>query len=250
MPFENEDYVKILFVDNLLITMLVIFVLVYIYYNFEILNADKCYLNGDFKNPILITAVIALISLLVIGDKYESKVGGTKDEAISNINDPIVNDIKPTNYTIIKNTSQLVKPIIENPISTEIIKPPSTASMAKPTTGAGIDFISPTHKGGNKSYQLKQNDIFIPQIIRFIFIVYTRKNEKYNQNQILNICKFNLMSREWKCNLFALGGVNSSNVKKVSMTKSQGAGFISFINDLKIQKPVYFFQNRRALNKN
>jgi len=38
--------------------------------------------------------------------------------------------------------------------------------------------------------------------------------------------------------------------KKVSMTKSQGAGFISFINDLKIKKPVYFFQNRRALNKN
>ena len=76
------------------------------------------------------------------------------------------------------------------------------------------------------------------------------KNEKYNQNQILNICKFNLMSRGWKCNLFALGGINSSNLKKVSMTKSQGVGFISFINDLKIKKPVYFFQNRRALNKN
>jgi hypothetical protein len=156
MPFENEDYVKILFVDNLLITMLVIFVLVYIYYNFEILNADKCYLNGDFKNPILITAVIALISLLVIGDKYESKVGGTKDE-------PIVDNIKHDsiirNYTIIKNPSTII----------EKMKPLSTASMTKPT-GAGIDFISPTHKGGNKSYQLKQNDIFIPHANKTMYM--------------------------------------------------------------------------------
>jgi len=96
-----------------------------------------------------------------------------------------------------------------------------------------------------KEYFLKKK-----QMCEDVFFSPLFKNEKYNQNQILNICKFNLMSKEWKCNLFALGGVNSSNLKKVSMTKSQGVGFISFINDLKIKKPVYFFQNRRALNKN
>jgi len=74
------------------------------------------------------------------------------------------------------------------------------------------------------------------------------KNQKYSQNKILKICKFNLIENEWKCNLFALGGINSSNLKKVFMTKSKGIGFVSFINDLKIKKPVYFFKNTRALN--
>jgi len=74
------------------------------------------------------------------------------------------------------------------------------------------------------------------------------KNQKYSQNKILKICKFNLIANEWKCNLFALGGINSSNLKKVFMTKSKGIGFVSFINDLKIKKPVYFFKNTRALN--
>ena len=41
------------------------------------------------------------------------------------------------------------------------------------------------------------------------------KNQKYNQNKILKINKFNLISKEWKCNLFALGGINSHNIKKV-----------------------------------
>ena len=80
-----------------------------------------------------------------------------------------------------------------------------------------------------------------------IFFSSLFKNLKYSQNKILKICKFNLMANEWKCNLFALGGINSTNLKMVFMTKSKGIGFISFINDLKIKKPVYFFQNRRAL---
>ena len=83
------------------------------------------------------------------------------------------------------------------------------------------------------------NDIFFSPIF---------KNDKYSQNRMLKICKFNLITNEWKCNLFALGGVNSANLKKVFMTKSKGIGFISFVNDPKIKKPVYFFQNRRALN--
>ena len=96
-----------------------------------------------------------------------------------------------------------------------------------------------------------QNEYFFKkkQMCEDVFFSPLFKNEKYNQSQILNICKFNLMSKEWRCNLFALGGVNSSNLKKVSMTKSQGAGFISFMSDFKIKKPVYFFKNRRALDK-
>lgn len=90
----------------------------------------------------------------------------------------------------------------------------------------------------------------IKQRCKDIFLSPIFKNEKYNQNRILKVSKFNLITNKWTCNLFALGGINSSNLKKIFMTKSRGVGFISYIDDPKIQKPVYFFQNRRALNKN
>jgi thiamine-phosphate pyrophosphorylase len=68
------------------------------------------------------------------------------------------------------------------------------------------------------------------------------KNKKYNDNKILNIVKFNLISKDWKSYVFALGGVNSNNFKKIGMTGCKGIGFISFINDLKIKKPVHFLK--------
>ena len=67
-------------------------------------------------------------------------------------------------------------------------------------------------------------------------------NKKYNENKILNIVKFNLISKDWKNYVFALGGVNSNNFKKIGMTGCKGIGFVSFINDLKIKKPVYFLK--------
>jgi thiamine-phosphate pyrophosphorylase len=78
-----------------------------------------------------------------------------------------------------------------------------------------------------------------------IFLSPVFENTKYRQTQILKINKFNLISKEWKCNLYALGGINSLNIKKIFITQSKGIAFISFVNDLKIKKPVYFF-NRRA----
>ena len=68
------------------------------------------------------------------------------------------------------------------------------------------------------------------------------KNKKYNDNKILNIVKFNLISKDWKSYVFALGGVNSNNFIKIGMTVCKGIGFVSFINDLKIKKPVYFLK--------
>jgi len=78
-----------------------------------------------------------------------------------------------------------------------------------------------------------------------VFLSPVFENTKYRQTQILKINKFNLISKEWKCNLYALGGINSLNIKKIFITQSKGIGFISFVNDLKMKKPVYFF-NRRA----
>jgi thiamine-phosphate pyrophosphorylase len=66
------------------------------------------------------------------------------------------------------------------------------------------------------------------------------KNNKYTVNNILNVHKFNLLSLNWNKKIIALGGINASNLRKICLTKSSAAGFISFIKDPKIKKPVYF----------
>jgi thiamine-phosphate pyrophosphorylase len=53
---------------------------------------------------------------------------------------------------------------------------------------------------------------------------------KHGLNKILGISRFNLISLKWNLKLIALGGVNSSNYKKIMMTKATGAGVKSFIN--------------------
>jgi len=55
--------------------------------------------------------------------------------------------------------------------------------------------------------------------------------EKYSHNQILNILKFNQISREWKVNLCALGGINFNNIKKTRMIKIEGLAFRKLINE-------------------
>lgn len=49
-------------------------------------------------------------------------------------------------------------------------------------------------------------------------------NKKYSINSILNIVKFNLLSKDWSTELIALGGIDLKNIKKVSLTKAKGVG--------------------------
>jgi hypothetical protein len=56
-------------------------------------------------------------------------------------------------------------------------------------------------------------------------------NHKYSQNKILNVCKFNLISLNWKNKICALGGITKNNLKKIKMTKAGAIGFISLIKD-------------------
>lgn len=65
-------------------------------------------------------------------------------------------------------------------------------------------------------------------------------NKKYSNNKILGINKFNLISMDWKIKLCALGGINTSNLKKLKMSRVSSAAFISLIESLEIKKPVYF----------
>jgi thiamine-phosphate pyrophosphorylase len=79
-----------------------------------------------------------------------------------------------------------------------------------------------------------------------IFLSPVFKTDKYSNNKILGLVKFNLISLHWKTNLIALGGINEGNLRKIILTKSCGLGFVSWMKDLKIKKPVHFIKNTRA----
>lgn len=64
-------------------------------------------------------------------------------------------------------------------------------------------------------------------------------NEKYSENKILNISKFNQKTINWNIKLCALGGINSKTLKKIKLTKCMAFGFKKFIFDTKIKKPAY-----------
>ncbi len=93
-----------------------------------------------------------------------------------------------------------------------------------------------------------QNEFYFKllQKCEYFFLSPIFNNPKYSDNKILGTIKFNLISHNWRCKLIALGGINSKNFKKIYLTKSTGAGFVSWINEAIIKKPVYL-KNTRAL---
>lgn len=95
--------------------------------------------------------------------------------------------------------------------------------------------IGKVHSQNEYSFKIKQKCTAI--LLSPIF-----KNLKYSASKILTINKFNQISKDWKTNVYALSGINFENIKKIKMTKAKGVGFISLISDLKIKKPVLFFQ--------
>ncbi len=70
----------------------------------------------------------------------------------------------------------------------------------------------------NNKYRQGCNEIFISPIFK------TSKYKNY-----LDTIKFNLLSIDIKKKLIALGGINSSNISKIRLTKSKGIASISWI---------------------
>jgi len=95
--------------------------------------------------------------------------------------------------------------------------------------------IGKAHSQNEYFFKIKQNCSAV--LLSPIF-----QNLKYNTSKILTIGKFNQISKNWKIDVYALGGINFENIKKIKMTKSKGVGFISLISNLKIKKPVLFFK--------
>ena len=71
-------------------------------------------------------------------------------------------------------------------------------------------------------------------------------NKKYSHNKILNVCKFNLISMNWEKKICALGGINLNNIKKLNMTRSSAAAFISLMNNNNQKKSPLTISSKRA----
>ncbi len=71
-------------------------------------------------------------------------------------------------------------------------------------------------------------------------------NKKYSQNKILNVCKFNLISMNWDKKICALGGINLNNIKKLNMTRSLAAAFISLMEQNSQKKSPLTISSKRA----
>ena len=53
--------------------------------------------------------------------------------------------------------------------------------------------------------------------------------KKYSSNQILNISKFNLISKKWNIKKIALGGINLENISQLRMLNISGFAIKSFV---------------------
>jgi len=55
-------------------------------------------------------------------------------------------------------------------------------------------------------------------------------NKKYSTNKILNPIKFNLIAKNWKIGIGALGGINFSNLNKIRLLRNlTSIGFITWL---------------------
>jgi thiamine-phosphate pyrophosphorylase len=90
-------------------------------------------------------------------------------------------------------------------------------------------------------YSLKKK-----QLCEMILLSPLFYNKKYSQNMILNVCKFNLISIHWKEKICALGGINLNNLKKLNMTRSSAAAFISLMKQNGQKKSPLTISSKRA----
>jgi thiamine monophosphate synthase len=95
-------------------------------------------------------------------------------------------------------------------------------------TNKKINFKVIGHCHNQKEFFFKRKQLCDILIVSPLFY-----NDKYSKNQILNILKFNLLTKDWPNPICALGGINLSNMKKVKLTKSNYVGVKRFIETLK-----------------
>ena len=88
----QDEYIKYFFAENLLVTIIVIFIILYIYFNIDMIGSGD-YLSGMLSKPIVYTCIIILIGLLFL--EFNNNCG----------NNNMSNDNRENNknYKIVKN---------------------------------------------------------------------------------------------------------------------------------------------------
>jgi thiamine-phosphate pyrophosphorylase len=76
-------------------------------------------------------------------------------------------------------------------------------------------------------YYFKKN-----QECKRIFLSPIFKTNKYSNNKILGLVRFNLISLNWAAKTVALGGIRINNIKLIKLTRNKAIGFKSLINEL------------------
>jgi thiamine-phosphate pyrophosphorylase len=160
-----------------------------------------------------------------------------------------INDINHTNINTIKSFCR------KNKIPFFIS---DNFKLAKKYGTDGI-FLSSTYKRIGNIFLKKKNFRIIgsahnqleyslkkKQLCEMIMLSPLFHNKKYSQNMILNVCKFNLISMNWKKKICALGGINLNNLKKLNMTRSSAAAFISLMKQNGQKKSPLTMSSKRA----
>jgi thiamine-phosphate pyrophosphorylase len=160
-----------------------------------------------------------------------------------------INDINHTNINTIKSFCR------KNKIPFFIS---DNFKLAKKYGTDGI-FLSSTYKRIGNIFLKKKNFRIIgsahnqleyslkkKQLCEVILLSPLFYNKKYSQNMILNVCKFNLISINWNKKICALGGINLNNLKKLNMTRSSAAAFISLMKQNGQKKSPLTISSKRA----
>ena len=92
-----------------------------------------------------------------------------------------------------------------------------------------------------------QNEFFLKKQQKCERIIFSPifLTKKYSSNQILNINKFNLISKNWNVKIFALGGINIKNISQLKMLNINGFAIKSFVLDPNIKnsfKLIYYLK--------
>ena len=76
-----DEYIKYYFAENLLVTVIVIFIILYIYFNTDILSSGD-YFGGLLAKPVVYTSIIILVGLLLL--EFNNKCGNNIDTSHNN----------------------------------------------------------------------------------------------------------------------------------------------------------------------
>ena len=163
-----------------------------------------------------------------------------------NIN--VIIDLKNTNQTSIEKTLSIIKFCKDNKIPFFLI---DNYQLCTKHHSNGI-FLSSRNKQIIKPLLLKKNfkiigsahnqqEYFLKtkQDCNLVMLSPLFFNKKYSKNKILNLLKFNLISRNWNKKLCALGGINDANIRKVKITIASSIAFKRLIENPKLKKPAY-----------